>query len=60
MVTDRRFGTYTASEIRNHGLEIIIDDNTSPLRIIRCINLEEPISRNQWREKYRMPDGTEQ
>jgi len=57
MVTDRRFGTYTADEIRDQGLEITIDDNTSPLRIIRCINIRDTITGKSWRRKYRMPAG---
>jgi hypothetical protein len=56
MVTDRRFGTYTAEELRDKGLEITIDDTTSPLRIVRFINLKDSITGNQWREKYRLPE----
>ena len=56
MVTDHRFGTYTAEEIRNDGLEITIDDETSPLRIIRFIQLAKGESKNKsWLPKYRQP-----
>jgi hypothetical protein len=60
MVTDRRFGTYTAAELREHGMEINIDDTITPLRIVRFINVKDSITGNQWREKYRMPKGTNQ
>jgi len=57
MVSNRRFGTYTADEIRNHGLEITIDDETSPLRIMRFINISASKTGSNWISKFRMPKG---
>ena len=56
MVTDRRFGTYTADEIRNQGLEITIDDESSPLRILRFIAMDEKQAKASWLPKFRQPD----
>lgn len=57
MVTDHRFGSYTAHEIREGGLEITIDDEKSPLRIIRFIQLAKGESKKKsWLPKYRQPE----
>jgi len=57
MVTDHRFGTYTGKEIRNQGLKISIDDETSPLRIIRFIEISKNTANKLWLPKYRQPEG---
>jgi len=55
MVTDFRFGTYTGKELREKGLKIEIDDNKSPLRIIRAIVMNEQQQKYLWIPKYRQP-----
>ena len=55
MVTDRRLGSYTGDEIRNQGLEITIDDETSPLRILRFSAIDEKQAKASWLPKFRQP-----
>jgi hypothetical protein len=56
MVSNRRYGTYTASEIRTSGIPITVDEDSSPLRIIRCVAIDKNKLKSGWIKKFRTPN----